>query len=81
MNKIPNMSGILRGNCCETCHIPQKTPMNGFTKKNPLTRKMLYRNACRKEKYTYIYFGIAKDSSDCFWQSNLFFLYRQHIKK
>ena len=29
------MSGILRGNCCETCHnIPQKTPVNGFTKKN-----------------------------------------------
>ena len=39
------MSGILRGNCCETCrNIPQKTPMNGFTKKNSLTRKMLFWN-------------------------------------
>ena len=25
--------------------------------------------------------SILKDSSDCFWQSNLFFLYRQYRKK
>ena len=47
MEKIPKMSGVLRGNCCETCrNIPQKTPMNGFTKKNSLTRQMLFRNVC-----------------------------------
>ena len=39
------MSGVLQGNCCETClNIPQKAPMNGFTKKNSLTREMLFRN-------------------------------------
>ena len=32
------MSGALRGNCCEPCRsIPQKTPMDEFTKKNALT--------------------------------------------
>ena len=41
MKQIPKMSGFLRGNSCETCHnIPQKTPMNGFIKKNFLTRQM-----------------------------------------
>ena len=45
MKKIPNMSGVLRGNSCETCrNIPQKVPMNGFTKKNSLTRQMLFQN-------------------------------------
>ena len=39
MKKIPKASGVLRGNCCETCcNISQKTPMNGLTKKNSLTR-------------------------------------------
>ena len=43
MKKIPKMSGVLRGNCGETCrNIPQKTPMNGFTKKSSLTRRMLF---------------------------------------
>ena len=33
------MSGILQGNCSETCrNIPQNTRMNGFAKKNPLAR-------------------------------------------
>ena len=33
------MSGVLRGNCCETCrNIFLKTPMKQFTKKNSLTR-------------------------------------------
>ena len=32
------MSGVLRGNCCETCrNILQKGSMNEFTKKNSLT--------------------------------------------
>ena len=44
---LPKMSGVLRGNCCETCrNIFQKTPMNGFTKKNSLTRQMLFLNVC-----------------------------------
>ena len=34
MEKIPRMSGVLRGNCCETClNIPQKSPINEFTEK------------------------------------------------
>ena len=37
------MSGVLRDNCCETCHnIPQKIPMKKFTKKNSLTRQMQF---------------------------------------
>ena len=45
MKKIPKMSGVLRGNCCEICrNIPQKTPMNGCTNKNSLTRQMLFGN-------------------------------------
>ena len=37
------MSGVLRGNCCETCHnIPQKIPTKKFTKKNSLTRQMQF---------------------------------------
>ena len=49
MEKIPEMSGVLRGNCCEICHnIPQKTPMDEFTKKDSLTRQMIFRNVCRK---------------------------------
>ena len=43
MEKIPKMSGVLRGNCFETCNIPQKTPMKKFTKKNYLIRQMLFR--------------------------------------
>ena len=47
MEKIPKMSGVLRGNCCETCrNIPQKAPMKKFTMKNSLTRQMLFRNVC-----------------------------------
>ena len=35
MKKITKMSGVLRGNYCETFrNIPQKAPMNGFTKKS-----------------------------------------------
>ena len=31
MEKIPKMSRVLRGNCCETCrNIPQKEPMKKF---------------------------------------------------
>ena len=45
MEKIPKMSRVLRGNGCETCrNIPDKTTMTEFTKKNSLTRKMLFRN-------------------------------------
>ena len=41
------MSGVLRGNCCATYrNIPKKTLMNGFSKKNSLTRQMLFRNVC-----------------------------------
>ena len=41
------MSGVLRDNCWETCrNIPQKTPMNDFTKYNSLTRQMLFWNVC-----------------------------------
>ena len=33
MEKIPKMSGVLQGSCCETCgNILQKTPMKDFTK-------------------------------------------------
>ena len=47
MKQIPKMSGILRGNCCETCrNIPRKTPTNVVSKKNSLTRQMLFREAC-----------------------------------
>ena len=43
--KAPKMSGVLRGNYCETCrNIPQKTRMKKFTKKNSLTKQMLFRN-------------------------------------
>ena len=38
MQKIPKMSGVLRGNCCETCrNIPQKTPLKfkGITLRYP----------------------------------------------
>ena len=39
MKKIPKKSGVLRGNFYETCRdILQKTPTNGFTKKNSLAR-------------------------------------------
>ena len=39
------MSNVLRGNCRETGrNIPQKTPMDEFTKKNSLTRQMLFWN-------------------------------------
>ena len=39
------MSNVLRSNCCETGrNIPQKTPMDEFTKKNYLTRQMLFWN-------------------------------------
>ena len=47
MKQTLKMSGILGGNYFETYrNIPQKTPMNGFAKKNSLTRQMLFRNAC-----------------------------------
>ena len=43
MQKIPKMSVVFRGNCCETCrNIPQKTPMNGLTKNNPLIRSYAF---------------------------------------
>ena len=39
------MSGALRSSCCETCrNIRQETSMREFTKKNSLTRQMLFRN-------------------------------------
>ena len=45
--KIPKMSGALRDNICETCHnVPQKTLMNGFTRKNSLARQIIFRNVC-----------------------------------
>ena len=44
------MSGVSRNNCCETCgkcrNIPQKTPMDEFSKMNFLTRQMLSQNVC-----------------------------------
>ena len=41
---MPKATGVLRGNCCETCrNIPQKTPMDEFTKKNSLARQTLQR--------------------------------------
>ena len=37
------MSEVLEDNCCENCrHIPQKTPMKEFTKKNSLIRQKLF---------------------------------------
>ena len=36
------MNGVLQGNCRNTCNIPQKTPMEEFTKNNSLTRQMLF---------------------------------------
>ena len=46
-SRAPKIGAVLRGNCCETClDIPQKTTMNGFTKKNSLTRQKLFRNVC-----------------------------------
>ena len=37
------MGGVLQGNCCETCrNIHQKIPIKEFTKKNTLTRQMLF---------------------------------------
>ena len=39
------MSYVLQGNCCETGrNIPQKSPMDEFTKKNSLTRQMFFWN-------------------------------------
>ena len=85
MEKIPKMSGILQGNCSETCrNTPQKRPMNGFPKKNSLTRHRCFlgtpaATSYKKNKYlvkvhealfcynTYVFLGIAKDSSDCLW--------------
>ena len=53
MEEILKMSGVLRGNCCETCHdILQKAPMNGFTKKYSLKRQMHFRNVCSNVLYT-----------------------------
>ena len=47
MEKIPKMSVVLRGNCCETCrNIPQKTSMKKFTRKNSLTRQMHFSEVC-----------------------------------
>ena len=40
------MNGVLQGNCRNTCNIPQKTPMEEFTKNNSLTRQMLFQNVC-----------------------------------
>ena len=41
------MSGVLLGNCSETCcDIPQKALMKEFTKKNCLTRQMIFRKVC-----------------------------------
>ena len=38
MVKIPEMSGVLRGNSCETCcNMPQKNPSKQFTYNNYLT--------------------------------------------
>ena len=35
MEKIPKMSDVARGNCCETYrNISQKTPMKEFAKRN-----------------------------------------------
>ena len=43
MEKTPKMSGVLRGNCCETCpNISQKTSIKEFTKKSSLARQILY---------------------------------------
>ena len=40
------MSGVLQGNCYESCrNIPRKAPIKEFTKKNCLTRQMLFRKA------------------------------------
>ena len=39
------MSGALQSSCCETCrNIRQETSMKEFTKKNSLTRQMLFWN-------------------------------------
>ena len=47
MEKIPKIKGVLRSNCCKTCRdIPRKTPMTEFTKKNSLTRQILFQNDC-----------------------------------
>ena len=45
--KIPKISGVLRGNCLETCcNILQKVLIKKFTKKNSLTRQVLFQNDC-----------------------------------
>ena len=47
MEIIPKISGVLRGNCCESCrNIPSKIPMKEFTEKKVLTRQMHFGNVC-----------------------------------
>ena len=42
MEKITEMSGVLGGNCFQTCsYIPQKTYIDGLTKEKSLTRQVL----------------------------------------
>ena len=43
MEKTPKISDVLQSTCYETCrNIPKKTPMERFTKKNSLTRQILF---------------------------------------
>ena len=55
------------GNRCETCgNIPQKTPMDEFTKKNSLTRSRLFWNACSNVLQIKQIFGEIPGGSLCF---------------
>ena len=50
MENIAKMGRVLRGDCCETCrNILLKISMKEFTKKNSLTRQMLFLNVCSKQ--------------------------------
>ena len=91
--RIPKMSDVLRGNCCETCsNIPQK--QEEFLNKADVFSKHLQELLLNKKIFTYvavgsrfvlfevkiliISLGMVKNSSDCLWRSNLFFPYREN---
>ena len=67
MEKIPKVSGVLRGNCREGClSIPQKTPMKEFAKKSCLTKQMLVRNVCSNFIKIKAIFDEVAVGSQCF---------------
>ena len=53
MSKMPKLSCVLQGNCCETCrNIPKKTLMKEFTKKNSITNNFKFYNFFRASAAT-----------------------------